>query len=154
MKKKFNFKLLLLIKLLAFIVSSCTINKSNKTLKKYIEGVYCSDMLPSDVGPPYRIYYKFTKEGQVLSMNSSFNCDSVIKIIDKDFAESSTYTLKGNDSLKFKFINNRVNNNKYMPINSGKLKPNKTMRIVSIIKYIDDDPYRVENDYILCITPP
>lgn len=115
-----------------------------------MEGLYCTEKMPADIGDPYRCYLKFEKDGTVISMNSSLECDTINELIEKYWAETGKYTRTKNDSLKFTFINNRVNNNEYTAKFKTIVAKNNSLNFIEIIKYKGNTPYKKISSYKLC----
>lgn len=150
-RKAKNIILLLLLFTLGAIgniMVSCKLNKNVK--KKYLEGTYCTDKIPSDTGGFYRNCLRFKDDGTVISMASSLECDSTNKSIHKNYAEIGRYTIIKNDSIKFTFINNRINQNEYKAIYRGIRVNNTELKFVITVQYKGGKPYRLTSTYFHC----
>ncbi len=132
------------------IMYSCKTSEKNSAKKYYLEGLYCTEKMPADIGEPYRIYLKFKKDGTVISMNSSLECDTIKKLIDNNWAETGKYIRDKNDSLNFTFTNNRVNNNEYTSKYKAIISKDGSLNFVEIIKYKGNTPYKKSSNYRLC----
>lgn len=136
--------------IISFIIYSCKTSEKNSTKKYYLEGLYCTEKMPADIGEPYRIYLKFKKDGTVISMNSSLECDTVNELIENNWAEIGKYIRTKNDSLNFIFTNNRVNNNQYTSKYKAIVAKDGNLNFVEIIKYKGNTPYKKSSNYRLC----
>ncbi len=150
MKKTKNLILLLLFIcwVISNLIISCKTNK-NTNRKKYLEGLYRTEKIPSDTGGYYRNYLEFKNDGTVISMACALECDSVTKLITKNYAEIGKYIIIKNDSIKFTFINNRINQNEYKSTYRG-IRINNKLTFVSTIQYKGGKPYQLPSTYLHC----
>ncbi len=133
------------------IIYSCKTSKGATKLKiVYLEGVYQTEKMPADIGAPYRLYLKFKKDGTVLSMSSPIECDSINTKIEKNWAEKATYTIFKTDSIKFIFINNRVNNGEYTATYKAKITSLEKLDFRATISRKGDKPYINNEKYTIC----
>lgn len=141
--------ILIALSIISTIIYSCKTSKKISSNKYYLEGLYCTEKTPSDTGGYYRKYLKFKNDGTVFSLTSTLECDSVKKLISKNYAETGNYTFINKDSIKFTFINNRVNQNEYTAIYRGKIN-NKNLKFVTTIQYKGLKPYPLISTYSFC----
>ncbi len=150
--KLFHLKYTLLCTISCLIYQSCITHKHKSAKKNYLEGLYCTEKTPSDTGGFYREYLEFKKDGSVISMTSSLKCDTVDKLINKNYAEIGKYTIIKNDSIIFTFINNRVNKNEYKAVYRGRIINNKKLNFTSTIQYKEGKPYQlIPTYYLYCL---
>ncbi len=140
--------------LIAIIFIACNNAEkvTQKSTKQKITGIFCTEAIPADIGSPYRLYLKFSKNGIVLSKLSSLNCDSISKVIDSQFDEKANYTFLNRKKVQFTFIGKSVNDKNYKATYNGNITKNKLDLNVTV-KYTDDKASRPHNrteKYELC----
>ncbi len=134
----------------AIVYFSCNTTKTTTTKHNYLEGLYRTEKMPADIGEPYRGYLKFKKDGTVMIMNSSLECDTVNKIIENGYAQVSNYSLITNDSIKFTFVNNRVNNQEYTAKYIGVISKEKSLKFTVMTIRKGGKPYKEIESYTYC----